>query len=138
MAVTLSFVPSDEIITLDTVLDGTSYRLKLYYSDRYDRWYISILSSDGAPLVQSRKLVINQDLLAPYDRESLGLPPGALKVAAIGTDSALSVPEDGPPGFEDLGQDPRRAILIYFSQDEVAFLSFLDGVLDPIPQPVIT
>ena len=62
------------------ILGGRRCTIRLRYNTVVDRWFMD-LSIDDAPILQGRKIVLDVDLLAPFD---LGV--GALFASANGAD----------------------------------------------------
>jgi hypothetical protein len=88
-------------------LDGATYRLRLTYRQRQDRWYVDLFDADDAALVRGAMLTVDTPLLE--DIRIPGLPPGALM--------CLDTTGAGEPcGYEDLG---RRCVLLYLSADDL-------------------
>jgi hypothetical protein len=114
--------PASYDYTVD--LNGTEYRIKLFYRERQDRWYLDLLDADDVPILMGRILVIERPLLAQYVSDSS--PAGELVLV----DTAAS---DVECGFEDLGA---RCFLMFgtpdeFSEDEEPELDFDPGIGDP-------
>lgn len=81
-------------------LDGQEYVLDLDYSEREDRWYLTISDVNEVALAAGIKLVSNWPLLR--QRVDPRLPPGNLY--------AYDPLEGDPAGFSALG---RSVILVY-------------------------
>lgn len=101
--VEIPLFPDVPLYTIRVTLDGREYVLGLDYSEREDRWWLSVSDVAGTPLATGIKLVANWPLL--HQRVSPDLPPGHL----VAVDVSNSGGE--PPGFADLG---RRVRLLYY------------------------
>ena len=97
--------PGVPFYTQKTRLDGIDYILGFRYSQREDRWYLSIYDSEEKPILLGLKLVANWPLLHAYRFNPL-VPPGELMASSLG-------PDDSPPGLNELGEK-LRVQLIYF------------------------
>lgn len=94
---------SDPLYTMRTTLDSREYVLRLDYSQREDRWFLSVETTDGRALVKGIKVVSNWPLLRKYSNAEL--PPGRLMAIDFS-------PQGGsPPGGSDFGT---RVKLLYF------------------------
>lgn len=84
-------------------LDGVEYLLKLDWTDREQRFYLSIFLTDGTPISTGNKLVANWPLLRKC--ANVNKPPGIL----IAVDCS---PNGGdPPVLSDIGI---RVKILYF------------------------
>jgi hypothetical protein len=83
-------------------LDGKEYLLAFDYSERENRWYLSVSDVNEKLLASGIKLVSNWPLLD--QKADPGLPPGVLFAF-----DPLELEGDAP-GFQDLG---RGVTLIY-------------------------
>lgn len=79
-----------------TVLDGVEYILELRWSQRSEKWFLTIRDSAGELLLGSIKLVVNFPLLVSRRGAIAGLPPGELFVV-----DTRESPAD--PGLDELG-----------------------------------
>jgi hypothetical protein len=84
-------------------LDGIEYIFKFDWTEREDRWFLSIFSVSGTPLALGIKIVANWSLLRRFS--SKDLPQGVL--AAVD----MSPQEGESPGFFDFGT---RVKLLYY------------------------
>ena len=91
----------EPLYTFDAPLDGVDYRFKVDYSQRADRWYLSIFDVEGTPLRQGIKISSGADLLR------------FLVSYANGPTGVLVVTGGESPGLFDLGAEDRRCALIY-------------------------
>lgn len=93
-------------------LDGTEYQLSVRYSQREDRYYLSLRSIEGAAITLGNKIVLRWPLLrgAP-----VGGPPG--QIIALSNESR----DQSPPGLGELGSkaEGARVQLVYFEQAEL-------------------
>lgn len=97
--------PSSYDYTVD--LGGNAYRIRLFYRERQDRWYLDLFDADDVPILMGRILIIDRNLLSQYVSELS--PAGDLVLI----DTAES---DIECGFEGLGA---RCFLMWISDDEV-------------------
>ena len=105
---------SDPLYTFDVPLDGVDYLFKVDYSQRADRWYLSVFDVAGEPLRQGIKITSGSNLLR-FLVSYANHPEGRMLVA--GGES---------PGLFDLGTERARFSVLYLSTDEVEALG-----LDP-------
>ncbi len=104
------------LTVIPTLTDGTTaYRIRLrleeqdwlfdfVYSARRDRWCMSILTLDGAPVLTGQMVVCGPPLLA----RAQGGPPG--QIVATSADGTYRA-----PGLRELGN---RVIVQYVSSDD--------------------
>jgi len=90
--------------TYSTSLDGIEYRLKFDYSQRADRWYLSVYDALGEPIRVGIKLVPSIDLARLCRADSRA--PKQVLIALDMTDTFSA----NAPGLFDLG---RRITLWY-------------------------
>lgn len=88
-------------------LDGIYFAFRFLFNVRGDYWTLSLATSEGDPLLDGRKVVEGQDMLAQF--KDPRLPPGQLFV----DDTAG---QDFDPGRNDLG---RRVRIRYVPEAEV-------------------
>ncbi len=92
-----------------TTIENDEYLITIDYSQREDRYYMSLALGDGSVLVRYWKLVPGIPLGPRVaDRR---MPGGAFVVFTNSQDKSA-------PGFGELGED-RRCQLLYFSSDEL-------------------
>jgi hypothetical protein len=97
--------PGVPFYTQKTRLDGRDYVLTFRYSQREDRWYLSLADSEEIPILSGLKLVANWPLLQAYHYDTR-VPRGELSAMDLSGD-------DTPPGLNELGEG-LRVQLIYF------------------------
>jgi hypothetical protein len=85
-------------------LDGRDFLFEFDWNDREGRWYLSIRSVSGSPLVLGIKIVANWPLLHRFTNPDL--PPGNLFASDLSPEAGES------PGFLELG---KRVRLLYFT-----------------------
>jgi len=102
---TIPTTPGVPFYKQKTRLDGVDYILWFRYSQREDRWYLSIYDAGETPILLGLKLVLNWPLLQAYRYNPL-LPPGEIVAMGLTTD-------DSPPGLNELGE-AQRVQLTYF------------------------
>lgn len=107
---TIPTTPGVPFYKQKTRLDGVDYVLGIRYSQREDRWYLSIYDSGESPILLGLKLVLNWPLLQAY-RYDTRIPPGELMATGLTTD-------DSPPGLDEMAED-RRVQLTYFEAGEL-------------------
>lgn len=87
----------DPLYTYQTTLDGVEYRLKLDYSQRADRWYLSVFDAEGDPIRQGIKLSIGVNLVRLWASDprapSLVLMVFDLSAGELGESPGLFDPE---------------------------------------------
>lgn len=89
--------------TYSTTLNGVEYRFKFDYSQRADRWYMSVFDAVGDPIRQGIKLVPSTNLFRLVEADPR---TPTLQLLALDLRDAFA---DGPSLF-DLG---RRVTLWY-------------------------
>lgn len=95
-------LPSDTpLFTVRVQLDGTDFLLGFNYTEREDRFYLTVNDSTGSPIVGGLKVVENWPLLS---RTSDSRRP-------LGDLFALDTIGEGPPGLHDLGPGRRVSFL---------------------------
>jgi len=92
---------ASQIMTIP--LDGTRYRLKVYYSFRQEIWILDLQTDRESDLLVGIKIVPEWGLIARF--KIPGLPPG--EILAIDTSG-----QELPPGRNDFGFN-RRVRLVY-------------------------
>lgn len=103
--------PLEIKVALDTplytqriTLDGIEYLFRFDWSDREQRWYLTISDIDEKELASGIKIIANWPLLRRFVNPAL--PRGTLMAADLS-------PQNGePPTYAELGQ---RVKLVYFS-----------------------
>lgn len=91
--------PGEAYYRQKTKLEGRDFILEFAYSQRVDRWTLTIYDEAETALLRGIKLVTNWPLLRHY-RSDPRLPPGELW--AIALDGS-----DEPPGLDELGAGKR-------------------------------
>lgn len=93
-------------------LDGVDYELRVRYSQREDRYYLSLYTIDQVPIVAGVKIVLEFPLLRGDPQNA---PPGQL--IALSNEDA----DDTSPGLGELGtkDSGARVQLIYITQAEI-------------------
>lgn len=107
------FVERGEPFQESTVqLDGTDYILRVRYSQREDRFYLSLYSADEVPITLGVKVVCYFPLVRNNPE---GAPPG--RFYAISNEAA----DDSPPGLDELGTKASgaRVQLLYIPAAEL-------------------
>ncbi len=95
----------DPLYTFSTSLEGVDYRFKLDYSQRADRWYLSIFDAEGDPIRQGIKLSTGAQLLRLCASDAR-CPSGQIVVFD------LQRPLDGEsPGLFD----PERRVTLWYT-----------------------
>lgn len=102
---TVPTTPGVPFYSQKTRLDGVDYLLSFRYSQREDRWYLSIADSEELPILQGLKIVANWPLLYPH-RYDPRVPPGELMAIDLTSDTS-------PPGLSEMGEG-KRVQLTYF------------------------
>jgi len=92
-------------------LDGVSYRLRIWWSDRVQAWYADLYAADGSELWKGSKLQLNWPLFSRLRGD--GAPAGTLFVASTSTDDSEPV---AAITRTNLGTD---AVLLYLTGDEL-------------------
>ena len=108
------FVPvfsSVPLYTEQVRLDGQDYILYFDWSNREQRWYLSISDVDNASLVAGLKVMANTNLLVRH-QSIAALPQGALMAMDLETGGV-------PPAFADFGS---RVRLFYYTLAEMVAL----------------
>jgi hypothetical protein len=105
--VSLLLIPTsdDAFYEQTTNLDGTDFVLRFRYNQRERATYLSILTPQGASVIEGVKVVCNYGLLEAYNPP--GRPLGELVALSSGADAS-------PPDLGELGED-RRVALWYVS-----------------------
>jgi hypothetical protein len=105
-------IPTDSetpLYDLRVTIDDSDYVLSFDYSQREDRWYLSLALPSGDVLVRGWKLVTGVMLgIRVADRR---MPAGAFAVITQAQDQS-------PPGWGELGAD-RRCQLYYVTRGEI-------------------
>lgn len=104
-ALLIPTTPGVPFYTQKTRLDGVDYVLTFRYSQREDRWYLSLADNEEVPILSGLKLVANWPLLYSYHYDTR-VPPGELFASDLSGDET-------PPGLNELGEG-LRVQLIYF------------------------
>lgn len=91
----------------DVELDESTFTLSFEWNDRDAGWYMSILTSEGVPLLSGRRIVVGYPLISIH--RDPRLPAGTL--VAIDTSS-----KGEDPGLADLGD---RVKLLYVTRAEL-------------------
>lgn len=104
---TIPVAPSVPFQTQVTTLDGRPFRLSFRWNGRIERWFVSVETAAGVPIVASKALVLGADVLRQV-RYRPDAPPGVLTVA----DTAGA---DVEAGFATLGGRHR---VLYFAVGE--------------------
>jgi hypothetical protein len=89
-------------------LDGTDYRLAMWWNTRDSRWYLSISLTDGTQLVSGVAVVVGFPLLGRF--ASPDLPPGML-LAIDSTGDGVEIGQQA-----DLGN---RVRLVYIPEADL-------------------
>jgi len=87
-------------------LDGRAYSLALAWNMRAAGWYLSLSDAEGVPFASGLRLVPNWPLLR-YHKWREACPPGELIAQDDGSGAAI--------GFDDIGGDRPRVILVYYA-----------------------
>jgi hypothetical protein len=94
--------------TFRTNLEGIDYQIRLDWSTRESRWYMSLYSATEELLCGQIKVLTNWPMLRYYHHRE-GMPTGEIIAASLQTD------DDSPPGLYELGVG-KRCTLSYFVQ----------------------
>jgi len=86
----------DPHFTVQAQLDGATYTLELEWLDTIGAWFVSLLGSDGEPVLSGLKVVVNWPITWRY--RTRGVPPGHLVFQAGGDG------ESSPPARLELGE----------------------------------
>lgn len=93
------------------LLDDGNYEFKFYISQREDRYWFDLLSSDGTVICHGQKVIPGPNLLQCMGE---GKPPGALyAVDQSANDGILRPPKTGELG--------KRVLIMYLSEDDEIF-----------------
>lgn len=95
----------------NVILDGTAYKFDFNYNSREKLWYFSVRTSDGIPIAEGIKIVLNFPLLRKIANDIR--PPG--EIFAIENDS-FGENIGQPPGLTDIGN---RVDLVYLDRSEL-------------------
>ncbi len=118
--------PSQPFQDSATDLDEVEYLLRVKYSQREDRYYVSLYLNDGTPVLLGLKVVCNVGLFRSYSLPNL--PPGDLLAVSNTNDTS-------PPKLGELGltSDQTRVQLLYYTKAD------LDGMIsDEVAELVAT
>lgn len=103
---------SEQVVTLG----GTTFTLGLKYKQRTGRWYMSLNSVDGTPLLTEKKIVDGQTLTGLFDIE--GMYGDIICERAYGTDVY--------PTRDTLGIG-KPFTLMYLTEEELNWVLKLDN-----------
>lgn len=98
-------------LSLRLTLDGADYLLSLAWSQREEKWYLSLADGEDVPIVSGVKVVADYPLLSLSHHDSR-CPPGEL-MATDTTGQGLD------PHFADMSGDAPRVVLVYIPAAEV-------------------
>lgn len=91
-----------------TILELQVYGFEMSWNQRYERWSMTLLTSNDVPLVEGVPVMSGPVVLEQYVYE--GMPPG--KIVFVDTSG-----EDIDPGRNDLGD---RVRMFYITSDDEA------------------
>lgn len=111
-AVTIPTALDTPLYSQRTTLDGKEYLLKFDYSEREDRWFLSLYDVDETPLALGIKVIPNWPLLRLHVSNP-DVPQGKL----VARDFSLA---PAAPGFGDLG---RRVSILYYDEEALVTLA---------------
>lgn len=100
---TIPLFPDTPLYTMRVSLNGREFTLRFDYSQREDRWFLSLYDSAGSPIRKGIKITPNVSALR-LARHDPRTPRGLLAFSD-------TTPRIEAPGFADLG---RRISLVYF------------------------
>lgn len=103
---TISLFPDTPLYTMRVSMNGVDYTLRFDYSQREDRWYLSLYAIDGSLIRSGVKIVPSVPGVLRLFRHDARTPKGLLMFADPTSTEAEA------PGFSALG---RRVILLYFA-----------------------
>lgn len=91
-----------------TNIEGVDYQIRLDWSTREARWYMSLYSAAEELLCGRTKVFTNWPMLRYYHHRE-GVPSGEIIAASLQEDT------DAPPGLYELGVG-KRCTLSYFTE----------------------
>lgn len=91
--------------TQTTTLDGRRYRLSFAWNQRIERWFISVETDSGVPIVSNKVLALRSDILRQVRSNPLAPQGGLVAVDLRGTGVE--------PTLTDLGD---RVKIFYFPE----------------------
>jgi len=112
MPVLIRIFTGEPLYTQRVRLDGSDYVLKLDWSLREERFYLSIFDLDNVAIKVGIKVTANWPLLRRH--QTAKLPPGELYAFDLSDEEAPA-----PPTLEDFGT---RVEFYYYTQEEVEAL----------------
>ncbi len=111
MPLIIPVFPSEPLYQERVRLEDRDYIFRFDWSNREQRFYVSLFDQDEQPLLRGLKIVANWDLLSLH-HANLAVPPGQL--------IPMDLEQGGvPPTFDDFGT---RVRLFYYTEEEAAAL----------------